>query len=157
MRRNRLPWAGYLIAATTALLSAGCSPDASRYTPTPTVAQEALRAALEEWQKGQPAGPVTTYKVPIQVADSLRRPGQKLKSFDILGEVSQDGGRMFQVRLKFAEPEAEEKVQFIVVGIDPLWIFRREDYDMVTHWEHPSSAHPLPAVEASAPDRSSGP
>ena len=24
----------------------------------------------------------------------------------------------------------------MIVGIDPLWIFRHEDYDLLLHWEH---------------------
>jgi hypothetical protein len=25
----------------------------------------------------------------------------------------------------------------VVIGIDPLWVFRHEDYDLLLHWEHP--------------------
>ena len=128
-----------LLLAVVALI-AGCSQaSAARFTPTPIVAHEALTAALDAWQQGQTSGDIKSYRVPIQVADSLRRPGQKLKAFEILGEVSEEGGRIFQVKLQLEQPTAEEKVQFVVVGIDPLWVFRREDYDMVTHWEHPAT------------------
>ena len=25
----------------------------------------------------------------------------------------------------------------VVVGIDPIWVIRHEDYEMLTHWSHP--------------------
>ncbi len=150
MSRSQFAIPLWVVLAAMVAGDAGCSKsDPSRYIPTTAVAQDALRAALEAWRNGEPPGAVTSYRVPIQVADSLRRPGQKLKSFDILGEVSEDGGRRFQVRLSLEQPEAEEKVQFIVVGLDPLWVFRREDYDMVIHWEHSSS--PAPSGPTSNP------
>lgn len=148
---------GLLAGTFTAIVftfGSGCSKsDPSRYIPAPAVAEEALRAALDAWREGQPARTVTSYGVPIHVADTHRRAGQKLKAFDILGEVAVDGGRRFQVRLDLEKPDAQEKAQYIVVGIDPLWVFRREDYDMTTHWEHP-----MPAAEDSpAPDSTVAP
>lgn len=146
-----------IVAATFFLLGSGCSKsDPSRYVPTPAVAEEALRAALEAWREGQPVGTVTSYRVPIQVADAHRRAGQKLKAFEILGEVAVDGGRRFQVRLDLENPDAEEKVQYIVVGIDPLWVFRREDYDMITHWEHPMPAAESPSSSSPTASSDSG-
>lgn len=128
-----------LLSVVSALV-AGCSQSSTaRYTPSPTVAKEALTAALEAWRQGQDSRQIKSYSVPIQVADSLRRPEQKLKAFEILGEVSEEGGRIFQVKLQMEQPNAEEKVQFVVVGIDPLWVIRRHDYDMLTHWEHPAT------------------
>jgi hypothetical protein len=60
-----------------------------------------------------------------------------LDDFEILGEVPGPTGRCFAVRLKLREPVAEEKVRYAVFGIDPLWVFRQEDLEMLGHWEHP--------------------
>lgn len=145
-----------IVTALFFSLGSGCSKsDPSRYIPAPAVAEESLRAALEAWRAGQPAGTVTSYNVPIQVADTHRRAGQKLKGYEILGEVSVDGGRRFQVRLDLENPDAQEKVQYIVVGIDPLWVFRREDYDMITHWDHPMPAVDAPSSPSAAAKRES--
>ncbi len=27
-------------------------------------------------------------------------------------------------------------VRFLVVGIDPILVFRQEDYELISHWEH---------------------
>jgi len=152
MSRDRWTRLVKIVIAGALTLGSGCShSDASRYIPTPVVAEEALRAALEAWREGQPVGKITSYRVPIHVADTQRRPGQKLKSYDILGQISEDGGRRYQVRLNLENPEVEEKAQYIVVGIDPLWVFRREDYDMVTHWDHPMPSAPSAETTASSP------
>jgi hypothetical protein len=69
--------------------------------------------------------------------DQHRRPGQTLENFTILGEVSGDGGRWFEVELHLDEPPQKVQVRYVVVGIDPLWIFRQVDYEMLSHWDHP--------------------
>jgi hypothetical protein len=28
-------------------------------------------------------------------------------------------------------------VRYNVLGRDPIWVFRLEDYEMISHWEHP--------------------
>jgi hypothetical protein len=60
-----------------------------------------------------------------------------LEDFEILGEVPGATARCFAVRLKLREPVGDEKVRYAVFGIDPLWVFRQEDLEMLSHWEHP--------------------
>jgi hypothetical protein len=79
------------------------------------------------------------------VGDTHRRAGQKLARYEIVGELPSDEGRLFAVRVHLENPAAEAKVNFLVVGIDPLWVFRQEDYQMVTHWEH--NMPPAPAAK----------
>ena len=43
---------------------------------------------------------------------------------------------MFTVQLALDAPPAEVRVRYYVIGIDPVWVVRQEDYDMLTHWEH---------------------
>lgn len=114
----------------------GCSSrKVSDYVPAESVAREALVKAMDEWKQGKPAGTIEG-KPSIQVGDSLRIPGQILERYEILGELPEDGGRRFTVQVKLANPAAEEKLYYIVLGIDPLWVMRREDYNMIGHWEH---------------------
>ena len=40
------------------------------------------------------------------------------------------------MKLKLSNPTAEKRERYVIVGIDPLWIFRQEDYDLLLHWEH---------------------
>ena len=130
-------WLASWVALAACLYLAGCARDAERrFAPEPDVARAALEAVLNEWQAGKAAGPITGQRL-IQVADTQRRSGQLLKGYEILGELPSDNDRRFQVKLSLDQPAAEEKAQYVVVGIDPLWVFRLEDYDMVTHWDHP--------------------
>ena len=116
---------------------AGCGRSTEqRFAPSPDGARAALKAVLDEWQAGKSPGPITGQPL-IQVADTQRRSGQLLRRYEILGELPTEKDRRFQVRLELDQPTAEEKAQYVVVGIDPLWVFRLEDYDMVTHWDHP--------------------
>jgi hypothetical protein len=105
------------------------------YRPSEEHCRRALSAALDAWKSGEPPGRIEGTPA-VQVGDTLRRPGQKLKSYEILGENAGDQGRQFAVRVIFTDPAAEEKIDFILIGIDPIWVFRQEEYDMVTHWEH---------------------
>jgi hypothetical protein len=108
-----------------------------RYVPDAAKAQEALDQVLSAWRNGEPAGPLQSDSSPttIQVADSTRRPGQRLIDYEVLGEVSGEGPRTFVVRLKLDNPVAQREVRYYLVGIDPLWVFRQEDYDALVHWD----------------------
>jgi hypothetical protein len=119
-------------------VAAGCGDDSSaaQYTPEEDQARIALENVLNEWQQGKEPGPIQG-DPPIHLADTQRRKGQTLKSYEVLGELPADAGRRFQVKLSLDNPQAEEKVQFLVVGDNPLWVFRQEDYDFLTHWDHP--------------------
>jgi hypothetical protein len=58
-----------------------------------------------------------------------------LIDYEMLGEVSGEGPRTFVVRLKLDNPVAKREVRYYLVGIDPLWVFRQEDYDALVHWD----------------------
>ena len=135
-----------------ATLATGCRKDASPYTPAPQTARASLEAALAAWQEGRPAGTLSAGERTIEVVDTTRVQRPKLGSFKVLSETSVSGqGRCFVVRLGFANPSidspAEElRERYVVVGIDPIWVFRKEDYDMLAHWEHPMEAPPTPTT-----------
>ena len=105
------------------------------YIPSPARCEAALSSALEAWQRGEPPGRIEGTPA-VQVGDSLRLAGQKLAAYEILGELPSDEGRRYAVRVKFENPAVQEKIHFILVGIDPIWVLRQEDFDVVTHWEH---------------------
>ena len=105
------------------------------YVPPSDDARQAVVAVLDAWQRGEPIGPIGEEPT-VQIGDTHRKPGQTLASYEILGELPTGDGRRFAVRLTLANPEATEKVNYLVIGIDPLWVFREEDYKMATHWEH---------------------
>jgi hypothetical protein len=127
-------WAGAWVLAL--LCAAGCRSDGGyeRYIPAEPDARQALATALRAWQDGQPTGQLDSAAPPVVVVDSLRRPRQTLRRYDILGEIPGDGPRQFAVRLVLDEPAEEKKVRYVVFGIRPLWVYRLEDYEMLTRW-----------------------
>ena len=74
------------------------------------------------------------------VSDGHRTPTRKLTAYSILGEVPSDAPRCFAVKLTLGNPTAEVRERYVVVGIDPIWVIRYEDYEMLTHWSHPMTA-----------------
>ena len=56
---------------------------------------------------------------------------------ELIGEVSTDAARGFAARLTLEKPDEEPVVRFLAIGIDPLWVFRQEDYELFSHWMHP--------------------
>lgn len=127
------------IVSCCALLLLGCggSDPRARYTPSEEAAQEALEAALVAWQNGKPPGPVEGTSPVVHMVDGHRKPGQKLQGFTVLGPAPGEGARVLAARLTLENPREEQKVRYVIVGIDPLWVFRYEDYEMMVHWDHP--------------------
>jgi hypothetical protein len=121
---RRAVWCGLVLLA-----GAGCGArDYSRYVPSDDRARQALEAALAAWQKGQAVGKVEGGPVPIQVVDSRWRQGQKLGSFEILKEEPAEGPKVYSVRLTMAKPAGVQTVRYLVVGKEPLWVYREDDY-----------------------------
>jgi hypothetical protein len=120
------------------VVGAGCGRGGfERFVPAEETARNALEKSLTAWQKGQAPGTVETGPPAIELVDSHRRPGQRLQGFAILGTAPGEGPRCYAVRLHLENPTEEKKVRFVVLGLDPLWVLRYEDYEMMAHWEHP--------------------
>ena len=122
----------------------GCQGEVKNFVPKYEVAHSAVKQALDAWQAGAAAGEIAGTKPSIVVTDVKRKPSQVLEEFEILGETPGRAGRTFAVRLHLSKPIESIKTEYIVVGIDPLWVFRREDYELFLHWSH------VPADDASS-------
>jgi hypothetical protein len=122
-----------------AVLAGGCrrsSGGFERFVPDSAAARKALVAALEAWRRGRAAGAIDGISPRVVVVDTHRRADQALEGYEILNDTPGDNFRGFAVRLILSHPEERALVRFNVFGIDPLWVFRQEDYDMISHWEH---------------------
>jgi hypothetical protein len=108
-----------------------------RFIPPSATARVALTAVLDAWREGRPPEEGVGPKRNVHVVDKQRKSGQRLARYEILGEVIANKGRGFAVRLSFENPEEQPVVRFLVVGIEPLWVFRQEDFEMISHWMHP--------------------
>jgi hypothetical protein len=124
-------WPALLVLAGT-----GCTSGTGyeRYVPASQQAQTALKTALDAWRNGQPPGLIEGDPPAIQVVDSGRRPGQKLLGFEVLGPAAGNSPSCYGVRLKLQQPAEVLVARFVVLGIDPIYVFRYEDYVMMEHW-----------------------
>jgi hypothetical protein len=130
-------------------VAVGCSRPAGheRFIPAEDKARQSLETALAAWQRGKAGGPVEGTSAPVvQFVDSHHKPNQRLRSFTVLGMAPGDGPRVFAVKLTLENPAEEVKARYVVVGLDPLWVIRQEDFDMLAHWDHP-----MPAGEGKSP------
>src|SRR5262249_41831856 len=122
-----------------ALLSAGClgqGPGGTeRYVPAEETARRGLDAALASWKEGRPPGKAADGPPAVSLMDSHGRPGQTLTGYEILGPVPGEGPVLLAVRLSLDNPAAEERAKFVIFGIDPLWVYRQEDFEMMIHMD----------------------
>jgi len=125
----RALFAAALCGATLALVP-GCGSPTSAYTSNAASAREALESALATWQKGGKADQLATASPQVHVVDSQWQGGQVLEGYEILEEKAgqAETEKRYAVLLKLKKPAGEKRVEYIIVGREPLWVFRDDDY-----------------------------
>jgi len=119
-----------ILLSTSVAGSIGCSGGSGgsgRFVPSDNKARDVLDAVLAAWQRGEPPGQINVAGTTVEVVDSVRRGGQKLAKYEIAGNVPSDGPKQFAVRLTLENAAAQE-VTYVVVGDDPIWVYRDQDY-----------------------------
>lgn len=111
------------------------------FVPPPEVARAALVEALDGWRADQPVARDPKLGPPrVGLVDNDRIDQHRLLNYDVLGPIDLGVGRGFTVRLRLegTGPEAttEPVVRYVVFGQGPVWVFRLEDYERISHWEH---------------------
>lgn len=137
------------IIALACVICLGCGQRNQDFIPSEDTARHALEAYLTAWQNGDRSQTVAGTKPPVMSADGLLLAGRTLERFTVLGPAPGDAPRCFAVRLSLGNPKAELRERYVVVGLDPLWVFRYEDYEMLTHWDHKMPAATKPDAAAS--------
>jgi hypothetical protein len=120
------------------------------YLPGWPEARAAVSTALADWRDSAPPHPPSRELKGVVFVDKQRRPGDRLRSFTVLGEAEAENARQFTVRLQIEGDDVPRLVRYNVLGRDPAWVFRLEDYEMISHWEHPMNDESTPAPPSSA-------
>ncbi|MDR3634433.1 MAG: hypothetical protein P4L84_11560 [Isosphaeraceae bacterium] len=107
-----------------------------RYVPAPEAARAAVTLTMDGWRKGLTPDETVGQHPEVHVVDKHRRPEQHLANYEILGEVAAENARGFAVRVTFDGSDEPQVVRYLIVGTDPMWVFRQEDYEMISHWMH---------------------
>ena len=97
--------------------------------PSEQVARTALEAALTTWRDGGKPGVLPGTEPPVEVHDTPWASGENLASFEILREEPGTVDKRFAVRLSLAKPDRVLEVQYHVLGVGPVMVFRDEDYE----------------------------
>lgn len=129
---------GVLPAAVFLALLVGCGQGNARFTPSTDVAKTSLETALTAWRDGKPCGPVEA-KPPVHVVDSVWQAGAKVESFTIGDEEDLgDGTKQFVVKLTMKEAKGarESEVRYVVHGLEPVYVFREDDYKRVLNMDN---------------------
>jgi hypothetical protein len=118
-----------VIAIGMVSLASGCGKSESDYIPSSHTAREALEAALKAWKEGSAADSIRLNEKPVSLVDSRWTSGKKLESYEIAEVPDSNPFPSFKVKMKLATDAAASETSYLVIGIDPLLIYRAEDYE----------------------------
>ena len=133
--KNRVRLAFALGSALLLMIGGGCGNRATASLPSDEVARTALESALKAWRDGGKPGALAGTDPPVQVLDTPWGLGDRLKSYEILGEEAGTAERQFSVRLVLSKPEKVQEVKYYVIGQGPVMVFRDEDYQRNVNME----------------------
>ena len=127
------------VASLVLLAVLGCSRTQRNddFVPPDDAAQTALRAYLDAWAAGHTAQEIPGTKPQVRGVDERHLKGRTLKAYKVLGPVPADAPLCYAVQLTLGGPEEVVRERYVVVGMDPLWVWRYDDYLMMAHWAHP--------------------
>jgi hypothetical protein len=128
---TRLPHRGLLpvLLVTVSCAAAGCGGSIRAYTPDSSSARQALDAALAAWQKGDKPDRLAGGPLPVQAHDFQWQAGQVLERYELKGEEPGEGAtKRFVVALKLKSSPKEVEARYVLVGRDPVLVYRGEDY-----------------------------
>jgi hypothetical protein len=137
--RSRGRFLGWVLLCAAATGCGGWQdPDRSPpYLPAWPEARAAVETALSGWRDGTPNHSPSGAPGSVMFLDKQRLPAQKLGSFAILSQSEVDNVRQFTVRLQIEGETSPRLVRYNVLGRNPAWVFRLEDFESICHWEHP--------------------
>jgi hypothetical protein len=117
-----------LCGSALLLLSGGGCGNGRADLPPNDAARTALEGALKTWRDGGKPGPLAGTEPPVQVFDTPWSQGERLGSYEILGEEAGAAERRFSVRLSLTKPQRVQETRYYVLGRGPILVFREEDY-----------------------------
>ena len=137
-KRFRCLALGWLVVASVV---AGCGDSNHGSTelgpPDLESSKAALVKSLDAWKADQRgSGVIIGSKPSIGIVDAMRTE-RSLLGYEVVGPLMVvEKGRPFAVRLNLDAPRETIAARYVVIGRDPLWVFRQEDFDRMLHWEH---------------------
>jgi hypothetical protein len=105
--------------------------------PGYAASKAALIASLNAWKANhRESGVIVGSNPAIGIVDATRTE-RSLLDYEVLGPLMVvQKARSFSVRLTLDTPPETVSARYLVMGRDPLWVFRQEDFERMIHWEH---------------------
>jgi hypothetical protein len=120
----------WLAAAPVAALGLGCGGGSLPRSADPDRASEALRTALDAWQRGEAAASLKDHRPAITVIDHDWQSGLRLTRYELTGAAQPSGtDRRCEVNLWLQDPRRKPapKTVAYTIGTDPALTVVRED------------------------------
>ncbi len=126
------------ICLVAAIAAAGCGAEGKSGAPMPTgqEARAALEKALDSWKAGKPPSSIADQTPKIDVVDSQWKAGDVLESYSIVNEKQGEGNKTFGVKLTLKKPPGSKDVEYMVLGKDPVRIYRDEDFTRMLNMDN---------------------
>jgi hypothetical protein len=129
---------GWILVAL-AVISSGCGGGSAPIAST-EVARKALQASLEAWKDGKPASSLAAETPRIEPVDFEWKARKTLLNYEIGEVVSGQGTQTFAATLTIKGEPAARRVRYMVLGLDPVLVFRDEDFDRFMNMDNAPSS-----------------
>lgn len=98
------------------------------YNPSEANARAAVEKALTAWKDGRSAKKIAWESGTITADDWEWNKGELLAGFNVVRAEAMEGVKCFVVRLTLVSNPEPKEVRYMVRGIDPVWVFREENF-----------------------------
>jgi len=104
-----------------------------------SAARLALQASLDAWKGGKPPSSLATEKPPVEAVDFEWKAGKVLTGFAIHDVSPGQGIQTFSASITIRGEPAAKDVKSMVLGLDPVRIYRDEDYHRAMNMDNAPS------------------
>lgn len=123
-----------VVAVGLAAALTGCG--GPTIAPSSERAGQALETVLNAWKAGKPCGRIEGVEPALVVVDSAWQGGKKLDAFEVIGPVDGSTPPRIRVKLSHGAPSKPEEATYVLVGDDPLYIYRDADFDRMLNMDN---------------------
>ena len=114
---------------------AGCG-GGSAPLPSANDARQALQTSLDAWKAGKPASSLAAEKPSIEFVDFEWKAGKALTEFSLGQEAPGQGVQTLSATLTLKGEPGPKEVKYMVLGLEPMRIFRDEDYNRAMNMDN---------------------
>ena len=133
--RFRSVW--LVAAAPLFALIAGCGDSHAKFQPNGGEGRAVARSSPDRLARRQTVGPDRSDSAgPRRRLGLGKRSGARFVPRSADEEISGEGTKEFAVTLKMKKSPTEQDVRYVVLGRDPVWVFRYDDYKRTLNMEN---------------------